>query len=392
MALFGRCLLVLLATLRGVVSVSVKEHATLLQAWPPPHALAAHGPSLSQRLPGGPTPSRGFPTPVLPTPRSAWLAAVADDEQEDVSLFKTSSTGCDSSKKEIVADNCSSSDRKVYFKRGTAGFNNGRIAFEIAVAIAAVTGRTLVIGPSSHIAHVASEFDEFMVWDRGLLEEFINVKFGVGAQYYMHDQCGFHICEQLTRVDFESLPQNVDWDLGIAQDWNGYGKLQFSSDQMEIAKQVFMKGLLYRDEFKVAALQKLESLGLKPGGFVGMHIRRGDFVGSRNSKHSPIDIVAGIVAKLKDLDQSSPLLVATDASPDDEIIQELSRSVKVHLTQDLYAAEDDDFARITEDTLMVGFGKHFIGSHRSSFSEGIREMRIKLHKEDPKFDFVRYEI
>ena len=37
---------------------------------------------------------------------------------------------------------------------------------------------------------------------------------------------------------------------------------------------------------------------------------------------------------------------------------------------------------------MVGFGKHFIGSHRSTFSEGIREMRFKLHKDDPKFDMV----
>jgi len=324
-------------------------------------------------------------------PSSAWTAAVGDDDEQknfmqmhDEQKNFMQMRACQGTEEGQFRgeSECHTENPKLYWFRSVrGGFNNLRIEFENAVSIAAVTKRTLVIPPPSACGHGVGEFREPMTWDMDKLAAVISVEIGNRSfDEVAADSCVLPKCGSPAFQEYSKLPQHADVNVYAAIDWNGYHHWQYTADQMQVADRAIQNGLLYKPKFELAALQKLKSLGLKPAGFIGIHLRRGDFVLQRSTASA-----STIVATLKDLGEQLPILIATDGARDDPVIQSLSEQLRLHLTQDVYT-DEDDYTRIVEDQLMVAAGKYFIGSDTSTFSAGIHAMRLRIYSAKPVFD------
>jgi len=316
-------------------------------------------------------------------PASAWTAAVGDDDEQENFMQMRACDGAEEGQFRGESE-CYTENPKLYwFRTGRGGFNNLRIEFENAVSIAAVTKRTLVIPPPSSCGHGVGDFQEPMTWDMDKLAAVISVE--IGNRSFVEvaaDSCVLPKCGAPTFQEYSKLPQHADVNVYAAIDWNGYHHWHYTADQMQVADHAIQNGLLFQPKFQVGALQKLKSLGLKPAGFIGIHLRRGDFVLQRSNF---IASASTIVAALKDLGEELPILIATNGARDDPVIQSLSEQLRLHLTQDVYT-DEDDYTRIVEDQLMVAAGKYFIGSDASSFSAGIHAMRLRIYAAKPEFD------
>merc|ERR1719330_1984927 len=104
--------------------------------------------------------------------------------------------------------------RHIFFERDMAGFNNIKLQLQSMVAIAAITGRTLVLPPPGHADHMKEEpgYYEFEFFDAGALMKVVNISL-TGVP----DENTLKVEDDLHSVDIHKLDQDRDWFFSMAE-------------------------------------------------------------------------------------------------------------------------------------------------------------------------------
>jgi len=303
-----------------------------------------------------------------------------------------------------------SSQRKIFFERDDHGINNVRVQFETLVALAKISDRVLVLPEPSTIDHLSNPFTESQIFDMDLLREHISVEVNATASvdvYTTPDRIGS--C-------FRDLPDSKDWY--ILREHSRYQHFEcveaFTEEEKSEADRVVFDGLRFKSEFRELSKHKLESLGLKPAEFIGLHARRGDFSywkGGIIDEMTP-EIIKDAIDSVPMLEESAtgltllrslrsfvdfnikglPLLISHNAEPDDtwlEEIQHMFSDRNVLFTSSCWNDDDEDqVGRAAADMLMLSEAKYFFGTPSSTFSNGIMQMRTVLHGGDDRYNIT----
>eukprot|EP00930_Biecheleria_cincta_P088291 TRINITY_DN77521_c0_g1_i1.p1 TRINITY_DN77521_c0_g1~~TRINITY_DN77521_c0_g1_i1.p1 ORF type:complete len:407 (+),score=66.98 TRINITY_DN77521_c0_g1_i1:72-1292(+) len=278
---------------------------------------------------------------------------------------------------------------KLYYTRDGAGFSNGRLMFESLVAIAAVTGRELVIPGRSTIEHMAHEkFHEFDVYSREALKKVINIsELSPAIDYRDLDRpeeakqaaiLSKHLNEHDVRKD---LPVDGDWCF-LAKDARitHFECLQLNpEDQAKAAAAVF-NGLQIKEHWIQEARKALVTLGLQAGEYVAVHLRRTDF---EQANPTVVQDGSTVSAALNKYTDGKPLLILTDAPSTDKSvfvdIPSTSHASKVLFTATgLQHSKNQSLVHsLMVDVLLGSMAGQFIGTPLSTLTNTINLLRRK---------------
>jgi len=260
--------------------------------------------------------------------------------------------------------------RHIFFERDAAGFNNVRLQLESMVALAAVTGRTLVLPPPTQHDHIKDPYFEFDIFSAANLTKMVSVDVNKTA-----DDKVQKVTQLLGDVELSSLDKERDWFFPAQQSRIQHFECLKLSDEKDraVAANAVLHGVVFDQKYEQQATKDLEKLGLSSGekekaGFNCAHIRRGDF-----KKFAPQYWMEDgkLSTKLKGMfgEAGRPVLLASDERP------ELDLGTKVLHTSDAYEKSDSDQTRLLVDMVMCSRADDFVGSPMSTFSNGILELR-----------------
>merc|ERR1719189_920040 len=97
-------------------------------------------------------------------------------------------------------------EKKIFFERDHAGFNNIKLQLQSLVSIAAITGRTIVLPQPYHQDHVNHSYFEFDYFDPAALKSIVNVE--IESSPHEH---ALEVEQKLAQVDVRQLDQDRDW-------------------------------------------------------------------------------------------------------------------------------------------------------------------------------------
>jgi hypothetical protein len=277
---------------------------------------------------------------------------------------------------------------KLYYTRDAAGFSNVRLMFESMVAIAAATGRELVIPGPSHIDHLdGTAFHEFQVYSEEALRKAINIsELPAGGDVYYNRppeeaKDAALLTKKLSDTDvLADLPPARDWCF-LAKDARiqHFECLRLKPEDQAKASAAVFNGLQFKQSWLQEAQNALKKLGLQPGQYVAAHLRHGDF-----EKCSPQVLQAGstVSSTLDKYASGKPLLIITDAKLNDSSvfvdIPGTSHASKVLFTaKDYHVQNKSAMHGLIVDTLLGAMAAQFIGTPGSTFSNGINLLRRK---------------
>eukprot|EP00931_Biecheleriopsis_adriatica_P047862 TRINITY_DN27622_c0_g1_i3.p1 TRINITY_DN27622_c0_g1~~TRINITY_DN27622_c0_g1_i3.p1 ORF type:complete len:390 (+),score=73.12 TRINITY_DN27622_c0_g1_i3:56-1225(+) len=282
---------------------------------------------------------------------------------------------------------------RLYYQRDLAGLNNVRIQFETVVGLAAAFGRELVIHAPTWVDHTSDKVKnsyqsvrEDDIYSMSALASVVNFSFN---DLQFGDYCpkgSFVLKDFLFRENLTQFPADKDWCLPqkLAR-LHHFECLRLPEKQKTIASNAVFKGVRYQERFFQAARERLRKLGLQPGQFVALHVRRGDLLNFGHN-HS-IGLMSGY---LNPYLSGKPVYIATDAAPGDPIQQEI-KSLKASALVSLKDSGEthDDVEAAIIDTIICSKAGTFIGSPASTFSNGImllRNMQTKCRRKAPSPD------
>jgi len=242
-----------------------------------------------------------------------------------------------------------------------------RLQLESMVAIAAITGRTLVLPPPGHHDHVKDPYFEFDIFDAANLTKVIPVKIDMAP-----DDSVLRVNQELSQVDIRQLDKERDWLFPMQQSRiQHFECLKLNEHDQALAAHAVLRGVALEPKFEEMATSDLKKLGLadSAAGFDCAHIRRGDF-----KKFAPQFFLEDtqLAARLRDLSLGRggrPVLVASDERP------ELELGTKVVHSSDAYEAGVPAQTRLLVDMVMCSRAEDFVGSPMSTFTNGILELR-----------------
>lgn len=277
---------------------------------------------------------------------------------------------------------------KLYYTRDAAGFNNVRLTFETLVAVAAATGRELVIPGRSHIDHLKEPIHEFDVYSRKALRRVINFsELSQAADLREYDRPeGATDAAVLTKFLWN---YDVMTDLPADRDWCFFAKyariqhfecLKLKPEDQARASAAVFNGLQFRQSWWQEARKALETLGLQAGQYIAVHLRQGDFQQTQPRVKQDGSKVSATLRKYVD---GKPLLILTDAASTDKSIfvdiPATSQASKVVFTaKDLPLLQNNsELHGLMVDTILGAMAAQFIGTPGSTFTNGINLLRRK---------------
>jgi len=274
---------------------------------------------------------------------------------------------------------------RIYFERDYAGLANMRLQFESLVAIAALTGREIVLPPKRWSAHFEEEpFHESRMWSMSTLGEHVGI---VLASEFHPPVEAWWLKTNLFETDIYSLPRDRDWyfPAGLSRIQH-FECLPLQLEDSRRASQAVFEGLEINPQNQLMTKHLLRNLKLKKGKYVAVHIRRGDF-----KRFSPGIYKSGkeIAESIVEYTKGQTVLVATDAKPTDRLIEEFrnySLAKRVVYTFEGFKDEDDVVSRAMMDILACTWANTFIGTKDSTFSLTMMMERTKAYFQNATSD------
>lgn len=264
---------------------------------------------------------------------------------------------------------CPLRERRLFFARDGAGWNNVRLMFESLVCAARLLGRRLMLPPPSAIAHVGV-FHELQVYDAPSVAR--AVPFGtcgaaVGANY---------------RGSLRSLLRDEAaeelWDLAVdagATRLQHFECLGVSGGAAEAAARAVLE-LEVAAPYEAAAAALLARAGLEPGAYHSLHLRRGDFASFQPRTQWSGAELAGRVRSALPADALALVVASDDASG---VVARLALALdrRVLRTEALYENGAGALHRAVVDSLVLAKAARFVGTPLSTFSNGVWHLRAR---------------
>lgn len=285
--------------------------------------------------------------------------------------------------------------RKIFFERDAAGLSNVRLQLESLLVIAALTDRQLVLPPPSSVHHLSKPYHEGDLWSLKDLCRHVDIILQKdGAVPATAD----HLRKPLAEVTFDAAGKPcVDSGLRASENWYfpmGHSRIQHfeclklaTAEQKKTAARVVLESLELAKCHRIGAMKALQHLKLAPGEYVAVHIRRGDFEAFRPDTQASGKTLAATSQGLCSAG-GLPLLLASDASPSDQIFKDFASAchVPVKVTAQAYQEHDDDLSRAAMDMLACAWAQKFVGTPDSTFSTSIMGLRAKANLRDASID------
>jgi len=308
------------------------------------------------------------------------------------------------------------------------GMNNVRMSYEIAAAMATVTGRTLVLPPKVYVLffsdHSKKEtyFDFWKIWDKSKFirqfdtTEYVNVpelqKYNTSQQYFdgicrdypcitFGDRWSNHGPQQwmdkyLLFGEIQEDAKFNDWQkderplmtlnreqdiLHFPSSLFGYWYYHIYNEEHHNIKDKLKQGLQLRPEFKEKALELL------PKDFDALHIRRGDFLNTRKPSTEILyeNLATSLEGKVR---KDVPLFIATDEK-DKSLFDFLKKDYDIQFLNDL--TEVEDYEALALDMEICSNAYYFYGSKYSTFTDYIHILRHYKNKNDYSRTGLNYQ-
>lgn len=254
--------------------------------------------------------------------------------------------------------------RYIFFERDMAGFNNVKLQLQSMVALAAVTGRTLVLPLPGNIDHVKQPYFEFDFFDAANLTKAVPMEL-----HKKPDKDTLHVEEMLSQVDVRKLDKGRDWLFSM---WKSriqhFECLNLNKHDRALAAHAVLHGVVFDRKFEETANTDLHALGLAGKAYNCAHIRRGDFKSFAPQFYLTDAQMSDKVTEVFQGDHR-PVLVASDERP------ELHVGAKVVHSSDAYDEKVNQQTRLALDMIMCSRAQEFVGSPMSTFTNGILELR-----------------
>ena len=264
----------------------------------------------------------------------------------------------------------------IYFQRDTAGLSNLRLQLESLMAICKVFKRFLVLPPPQRITHLDDVFHETCFWSMSHLASHVPIVLGAEPP-----QDVLVVGTQLASCSLEALPEDRHWYFTAeASRIQHFEALPFlrAEDRRDAAVCVFESFELASSHHR-AAERLLRRVGLKKHEYVAVHLRRGDFQSFRPAGFkSAKDIALSLHPHVR----NRVAVVATDAANEDADVAELKRNklsgaLDTLFLSSLHDIGDDALTRAAVEMLICRWGEVFVGTHESTFTNGIFALRKK---------------
>jgi GDP-fucose protein O-fucosyltransferase len=266
----------------------------------------------------------------------------------------------------------------VYFDRDSAGLSNLRLQLESMVAICKVFGRFLVLPPPQTIQHLNEPYHETMFWSMSHLSSHIPI---VLAPERQPPDDAYEVRDQISSFSLNDLPPGDHWyftkDASRIQHFEALRLPE--AKRQDAARCVFESFELSRTHHAVA-LRLLKKVGLEQYAYISVHLRRGDF---RTFRPQGYKSAGEISRSLAQHVHGKVLVIASDAKKDDPEIEELKlvpgATQTVILSRE-HDTMDDLLNNAAVEMLICRWGEKFLGTHDSTFTNGIFSMRRKDSK------------
>ena len=264
-------------------------------------------------------------------------------------------------------------DRTIRFEWDKSGWNNIRMQVEVMVCLASLFERALVLPKPDRWYLVPGEATHL---------------------YDFFDEDAFRAAvpvlpSPLRATDEWEVPARLGATNTVRLAWNAYREQQ-NRESWYFPRSTRMFGpvaavlgsdpklyrlvhraLRVRTDLLEMAVARLAEHGLKPGGFMAAHVRRGDFQ-YRGMRHLPIEAVVEAL-RFHGADAADNLLIVSDAY--DEALLERCRQAGWNPT--CWAAGQPGEAKLAGimDMLCCCLAWRFVGTRLSTFSSGIMQWR-----------------
>lgn len=253
--------------------------------------------------------------------------------------------------------------RRVYFTRGTKSLHHVRMQLEALVALCAITHRHLVLPAPSKVGEI-EEFHELNVWSGLSLQKVIKISSDDTAP------SDAHVASAPFWPNFHSLPQDRDWwfEAGAFAEQR-FVCLPLSNQDAAVATAAVFQGLRLDNSYVDMAMGLLEKHHLKPGAYIGLHL------GASGS-----DLRGATVQSVQHLTNATAgmaVLLASDVSIDDPLLQDLARTHVVVPIERLYKSAWDSMTRVVVETLLLAFAYMFVGTPSDPKTLGVQQLRVQ---------------
>jgi len=316
-------------------------------------------------------------------------------------------------------------DKYISFSPHYAGFCNVILSYELAFALAHITGRTLILPPSTFVDHktvshsnkkswenIWDFFDketanqEFNIIDMSFVPEYeinksalVTMRSHTGnVEKYVNDLlyvsctdkavCGGHMCfvNDISSVkDMDDLIKFSSGrpvvDLNKEEKFIHFERLLFGhyfyhiyagdKEQRNLLKDKINKTFTYKKIYYEIANQVKEKIGE----YNAVHVRRGDFK-YRFGRH-----IANVVSEentLKSIEnkfpKDIPLYICTDEK-DKSFFKNVSEKYKTYFLNDFEIFDANTLEQSIIEQIICANAKFFIGTHPSTYSKRINIMR-----------------
>jgi hypothetical protein len=283
---------------------------------------------------------------------------------------------------------------KIHYVRDGAGLSNIRIQFETMVALAAAKQRTLIIPPRNRIS-LLGDFMDFDLWDPDKLANVINFTVVPTSQNW--NWCppnSFRpIGTLLCNMDVNKFPDDRDWCLGAGETRvHHFECIRGLTDaEKRVGSAAVFNGLQLQSRFIQEGKAALTKLSLKPGGYIAIHLRRTDFAIQMphiyNHQNSTGKQIAEHIRKwFGKAMKHTPIVLASDASPEDPVYAELVSAFEANQVVKTSALTNrkPTLHNAVLDWFICSKAGTFFGSPLSTFTTSIFQLRRKIDMCNPQ--------
>lgn len=269
-------------------------------------------------------------------------------------------------------------DRVIRFEWDRGGWNNIRMQAEVLVCLAARYGRALVLPASDRWYLIPGE-------DSHLFDYFDEAAFRAAVPVLPPDtrmadewEVPAHLAVtdtvRLRREEFLRQKDRESWYFPRTTRMFGNVASVFGSDAGHYA--LIHQAFRVRSDLLDQATQLLELHGLKAGGFLAAHVRRGDFQQKAMRYLSTAEVVGAL--RRHGADAADSLLIVSDEY-DEELLEACRLQGWNPVCWATQHGGDAKFAGVL-DMLCCCLGWRFVGTRLSTFSNGIIQWRGYLSR------------
>ena len=263
----------------------------------------------------------------------------------------------------------------IYFDRDSAGLSNLRLQLESLLAICKAFGRFLVLPPPQTIQHLKEPYHESQFWSMSHLS--CQVPIVLSSEKQPPDNA-FQVKNQLASFHLQELPRQKHWFFSKeCSRIQHFETLHLPDNMRDTAIRCVFESFELNEFHHAAAIRILKKINLEKYEYVAVHLRRGDFQAFRpQGQKSGEDISRSLEPYVS----GKFVLIASDASKQDVEIEKLKVLAGAKQTLFLSEIHEDDASLLVKaavEMLLCRWSNKFLGTHDSTFTNGIFSMRKK---------------